>query len=202
MGPYTGYLTPSHMPLEKEEKILNNEFCFQHSDYPFNSYCEDCEFAVCLQDTIKSHKPYNHNVITLEQKCKQMKARLSDTLKNLSQGTLKQRLNFLNEEIREIESATMKGKDGMRHQCQNVITQLNYLLNKQTNVLDDKKRDQMNRLNREIENTNKNFQKMKMKEEEITNLLVQLPSATFVQQCREFFRKLDLSPHRNRKVPC
>ena len=193
MGTDFRFVTPPYLSFGKEEKVEKREFCANHFGYLLNSYCEDCDSVVCLNGKINSHN--SHNIITLEQKCKQMKARMNDTLKtSLSPNTLKGKLDFLKEETHEIEKATTKSKEEMRHQYQNVTSQLNYLLNKQTNVLDIKKRDQISHLNREIENMKKNLQQMETREAEIKNLLLQQSSVIFVKQCKEVLRKLELSP--------
>ena len=63
----------------------------------------------------------------------------------------------------------------------------------QTTALDNKRRNQLIRLHKEKEQANTKIQKMKSKEGEINNFLLQLPSATFVKQCGEFLRKHDFT---------
>ena len=71
------------------------------------------------------------------------------------------------------------------------LNRLRHLLNKQTSVLDNRRRHQVSHLNREIEKINTGIQKIKRKEGEINDILLQLPSATFVKQCKEFLKKHD-----------
>ena len=75
------------------------------------------------------------------------------------QNLRKEKLKYLEKEVKNIEGATEKAKSEMLDQFQIVTKQLTYMLNEKMNVMDDMKREQIRRLNREKENVNRNFQK-------------------------------------------